>query len=67
MHWFGPGSCEHCDSAPDGFEHVGFARSAGAGEIRFRQAGHPDNERLDPEWPWQPVYVGAPHEHRTHR
>ncbi len=37
---------------------VGFAKSNGAGEIVFRQAGHPTNDaQLEPEW--QPVYLSA--------
>lgn len=33
---------------------VGFVQHNGAGEIIFRQAGHPSN---DPEPPWRPVYL----------
>lgn len=33
---------------------VGFVRSNGAGEIVFRQAGHPSN---DPGDPWCPVFL----------
>jgi hypothetical protein len=32
-------------------------RGAGAGEIEFRQAGHPANEVELPNMGWRPVYA----------
>lgn len=50
--WDEPGHFRH-DGEP---RPVGFVNHNGAGEIVFRQAGHPGN---DPGPPWAPVYLAV--------
>lgn len=42
--------------AVEAFVHIGWAKHNGAGEIIFRQAGHPENDKNLAAMHWSPVY-----------